>query len=229
MSRLGVDELGQGFDGFGDRFLNVIRKRNVVQFRELQGVQINVQNKTVIVERVHRVGAVGEELGAGFAFEGEFPKRKIFFGVFQFREQKTDHPKGEGFGDGMVAARENGEGPVPVDALGLGGNVEFEFGYPFRCGGRRVQESVVAERPCHKADGDLLSVHPVGTGIRRVVSRPIFDQSPEGFGVFFVVRGGVGSDEGVDKGEAAGFPDEFDVSGCTFGDLRPVFIPLCSR
>ena len=36
-------------------------------------------------------------------------------------------------------------------------------------------------------------------------------RSPEGFGVFFVVGGSVGADEGVGEGEAVGFPDEFDV------------------
>ena len=48
---------------------------------------------------------------------------------------------------------------------------------------------------------------------------PVFDESPEGFGVFFVLRGGVGADEGVDEGEAVGFPDEFDVGGGVVGDL----------
>ena len=76
-----------------------------------------------------------------------------------------------------------------------------------------------SECPCHEAEGDFLSVHPVGTGVGRVVFCPVFDESPEGFGVFFVLGGGVGADEGVDKGKAIGFPDEFDVGGGVVGDL----------
>ena len=88
---------------------------------------------------------------------------------------------------------------------------------------------MIAERPCHEAEGDLLSVHPVGTCVGRVVLCPVFDESPEGFGVFFIVRGGVGTDEGVDEGEAVGFPDEFDVGGGVVGDLRPVFHPTVTE
>ena len=83
---------------------------------------------------------------------------------------------------------------------------------------------MVAECPCHEAEGDLLSVHPVGAGVGRVVLRPIFDESPEGCGVFFILGGGIGADEGVDKGEAVGFPDEFDIGGGVVGELGPVFV-----
>ena len=82
----------------------------------------------------------------------------------------------------------------------------------------------VAERPSHEAQGDLLSVHPVGSRVGRVVICPVFDESPEGFGVFFIASCNVGADEGVDEGEAVGFPDEFDVCGGVVGDLRPVFV-----
>lgn len=41
--------------------------------------------------------------------------------------------------------------------------------------------------------------------------RPILDELPEGFRVFFVLGAGVGADEGVGEGEAVRLPDEFDV------------------
>ena len=34
---------------------------------------------------------------------------------------------------------------------------------------------------------------------------------------------GIHADEGVDEGEAVGFPDEFDVGGGVVGELGPVF------
>ena len=64
-----------------------------------------------------------------------------------------------------------------------------------------------------------MSVHPVGSRVGRVVLRPIFDEGPEGCGIFFVVGSSVGTDEGVDKGKAIGLPDEFDVGIGVVGDL----------
>ena len=119
----------------------------------------------------------------------------------------------------MVASGRNGVADVFVDAFGLSGDVEEEVLFSLRCCGRRVQEGVVTESPCHEAQSDLLSVHPVGSRVGRVVSCPVFDKSPEGFGVFFVLGGGVGADDGVDEGEAVGFPDEFDVGSGVIGDL----------
>ena len=58
-----------------------------------------------------------------------------------------------------------------------------------------------------------MSVFPVGAGVGWIVFRPVLDELPEGLGIFFVLREGVGADEGVDEGEAVRFPDEFDISG----------------
>ena len=126
----------------------------------------------------------------------------------------------------------DGKGGVLVDSLCLSGDIEDEVFFSFwRCGWR-VEESEVAECPCHEAEGDLLSVHPVGSSVGRVVFRPVFDESPEGFRVFFIVGGGIGTDEGVDEGEAVGFPDEFDVnmslrpSGSSLVVVRDCFVAL---
>ena len=59
--------------------------------------------------------------------------------------------------------------------------------------------------------------------------RPVLGQLPEGLGVFFVLSDGVGTDEGVDKGEAVGFPDEFDVGRGVVGDMGAVFIFVILR
>src|SRR5258706_5556802 len=80
---------------------------------------------------------------------------------------------------------------------------------------------MVTERPCHEAEGDLLSVHPVGAGVGWIMLYPVFDESPEGFGVFFVVSGGVGADEGVDEGKAVGFPDVLYINMSLRGGLLP--------
>jgi hypothetical protein len=111
----------------------------------------------------------------------------------------------------VVASGGDGVADVLVDAFRLGGDVEDESLFALRSGGGRVEEGVVTERPCHEAEGDLLSVHPVGSRIGRVVSRPVFDESPEGFWVFFVLGGGVGADEGIDGGKAVGFPDILNI------------------
>ena len=69
-----------------------------------------------------------------------------------------------------------------------------------------------------------MPIHPVGTGVGRVVFGPIFDESPEGLGVFFILGGDVGPDQGVDESKAIGFPDVFDVNmswGDCFVGLRP--------
>ena len=85
-----------------------------------------------------------------------------------------------------------------------------------------MDEGVEAESPCHETEGNLLSVFPVGAGVGGIVVRPVLDELPEGLGVFFVLGGGVGADEGVDEGEAVWFPDEFDVGCRVVGDLGPV-------
>ena len=85
-----------------------------------------------------------------------------------------------------------------------------------------MDEGVEAEGPCHETEGDLLSVFPVGAGVGGIVVCPVLDELPEGLGVFFVLCGSVGADEGVDEGEAVRFPDEFDVGGGVVGDLGPV-------
>ena len=58
----------------------------MVNFAKPHRIQINLQNKAVIVERVHRVCAVGEDLGDSFAFEGHASEREIFFRILQFGE-----------------------------------------------------------------------------------------------------------------------------------------------
>ena len=92
-----------------------------------------------------------------------------------------------------------------------------------------MDEGVEAECPCHETECDLLSIFPVGAGVGGIVIRPVLDELPEGLGVFFVLGDGVGADEGVDKGEAIRFPDEFDVGRGVVGDLGPVFIFVILR
>lgn len=58
-----------------------------------------------------------------------------------------------------------------------------------------------------------MSVFPVGAGVGWIVFRPVLNELPEGLGVFFVLSVRVGTDEGIDEGEAVRFPDEFDISG----------------
>ena len=57
-----------------------------------------------------------------------------------------------------------------------------------------------------------MTVHPVGPRVGRVVLRPIFDQSPKGFRIFFIAGGDIRADEGVDKGKAIWFPDELNIT-----------------
>ena len=113
----------------------------------------------------------------------------------------------------MVAAGGNGVGDVGVNPLGLGGDAGGELCDAVRCGRRRIGELVEAEGPCHEAQGDLLSVHPVGAGIGGIVFHPVLDELPEGLGVFFIFGSSVRADEGADEGEAVRFPDEFGVYG----------------
>ena len=113
----------------------------------------------------------------------------------------------------MVTACGDGVADVLVDALGLGGDVEGEFCNSFESCRWRVDEGVVTKRPCHEAEGNFLSVHPVGAGIGGIVFCPVLDELPEGFGVFFIPGSSVRADEGVDEGEAIRLPNEFDVYG----------------
>src|SRR5262245_43058405 len=99
-----------------------------------------------------------------------------------------------------------------MNPFSLGGDIENKVFFSLRSCRWSMEKGVVTKRPCHEAQGDLLSVHPVRSGVRWVVFCPIFDQSPEGFRVLLVVRCGIGTNEGVDKTKTVEFPDEFDIT-----------------
>ena len=46
----------------------------------------------MVVEGVHGVTAIGEDLICSFLFKKLFSEGEIFFGVFEFGEEQTDHP-----------------------------------------------------------------------------------------------------------------------------------------
>jgi len=112
----------------------------------------------------------------------------------------------------VIAFCGDGVADVFVNPFGLDGDVEEELFLALRSGRGRIGELEVTERPCHEAEGDLLSVHPIGSRVGRVVLRPIFDQSPKGFGIFFITSSNIGTDESVDKGEAIWFPDKLNIT-----------------
>ena len=85
-------------------------------------IKIKVQNEAMVVEGVHCVAAIGEDLFGGFFFEEFFAEGEIFFCFFEFREEQANHPKTEGFADGVVAAGGDGVADVFVDAFRLGGD-----------------------------------------------------------------------------------------------------------
>ena len=94
----------------------------MVKFSKLNSVEIEMQDEAMVVERVHRITAIGEDLFGGFFFEQFFAEGEIFFGVVEFREEQTNHPQAEGFADGVIAAGGDGVANVLVYAFGLGGD-----------------------------------------------------------------------------------------------------------
>lgn len=94
----------------------------MVKFSELDGVEIKMQDEAMVVEGVHGITAIGEDLLCGFFFEQAFAECQIFFSVFEFREEQADHPETEGFADGVVAAGGDGVADVGVNPFGLGGD-----------------------------------------------------------------------------------------------------------
>ena len=86
-----------------------------------------MQYKTMVVEGVHGVTAIGEDLLCGFFFEQAFAEGEVFFCVVEFGEEQTDHPQTEGFADGVVAASGDGVADVGVNPFGLGGEVVGEL------------------------------------------------------------------------------------------------------
>jgi len=58
----------------------------------LDGIEIKMQGEAMVVEGVHGVTAIGEDLLCGFFFEQTFAEVEIFFGFFKFGEEQTDHP-----------------------------------------------------------------------------------------------------------------------------------------
>jgi hypothetical protein len=89
---------------------------------QLNGIEIKMQNEAMVVEGVHGVTAIGEDLLFCFFFEQTFAEGEIFFGMFEFGEEQTDHPQTEGFADGVVAAGGDGVADVGVNPFGLGGD-----------------------------------------------------------------------------------------------------------
>ena len=94
----------------------------MVNFAEANRIKINMKNEAMVVEGVHGITAIGEDLFRGFFFEQTFAEGEIFFGVVEFGKKQTDHPKTVGFADGVVAAGGNGVADVGVNPLGLGGD-----------------------------------------------------------------------------------------------------------
>lgn len=212
MSRLGINEVGEVVEGRFDSLIDETRDWRLVDFTQPNHIKVDMQDEAMVVEGVHGVTAIRENLCGGFLLKKFFTEGKIFFSVLEFRKEQTDHPQAEGFTDGVVAACGYSVADVFVDSLSLRGDVKNKLRFSLRCGRWRIGELGESERPCHEAQGNLLSVHPVGTCVGRVVLCPIFDQCPEGFRVFIVACGSVSTDEGVDEGEAVGFPDELDVN-----------------
>ena len=64
----------------------MIGEWRLVEFAELHRIKIEVQNEAMVVEGVHGVTAIGEDLLGGFFFKQAFAEVEIFFRVFQFRE-----------------------------------------------------------------------------------------------------------------------------------------------
>ena len=56
----------------------------MVEFPQLDGIKIKMQNKAMIVERVHCITAIGEYLFGGFFFEESFAESEVFFCFFEF-------------------------------------------------------------------------------------------------------------------------------------------------
>ena len=100
----------------------------MVYLTELDGVEIEMQNKAMVVEGIHGVTAIGEDLFFCFFFEQTFAECQIFFSVFEFGEEQTDHPQTEGFADGVVAAGGDGVANVGMNPFALGGNVLGKLG-----------------------------------------------------------------------------------------------------
>ena len=100
----------------------------MVEFAKLNSIKIKMQNEAMVVEGVHRITAIWKYLVFCFFFEQTFAEGKIFFGVFEFGEEQTDHPQTEGFADGVVAAGGDGVADVFIDAFGLGCNVLSKLG-----------------------------------------------------------------------------------------------------
>jgi len=70
----------------------MIREWRLVELAELDGVEIEMKNEAMVVEGVHSVTAIGEDLLGGFFFEQAFAECQIFLRFFEFREEQTDHP-----------------------------------------------------------------------------------------------------------------------------------------
>ena len=118
----GVDEVGELSNGVGDRFFEFSGKWKVGEFSELNGIQVNMKDETMVVEGVHRVSAIEENLFGGGLLEEVSSEGEIFFGVFEFREEQADHPQAEGFADGVVTARGDVVADVFIDTVRLRGN-----------------------------------------------------------------------------------------------------------
>src|SRR5215216_2174785 len=106
-----------------------------------------MKDEPMIVERIHGIGAVRENLSDGFLLEKFASQAKIFFCIFQFREENSNQPEAECFTNCVIAMRGNGIVNIFMDPFGMRGDHDDELCYPFRSGGWRLQEGVESERP----------------------------------------------------------------------------------
>ncbi len=180
------DELMKKIQRVRNRLIERIGKPLMIQFAQPHRQKINAQDEAMIVERVHRIRAVAEDMNLGLALQQAASQRTIFFGLLQFGEECPSQPQSKRLADGVIAARGDGEINVAIHSVSLCGDHLRQLGDASPRGTGRVFKRVQPKAPGQHAQRGLLSAFPIRAALGRIFLRPIFHKNPEGFGVAFV-------------------------------------------